>query len=593
LTIRTNYIIFFFLVLFLSTSLGITALAQKKKKQPDGPVASPTTARQREAEFYFVEGEKYFILEDYAKALVYYQKTLEISPGNATVHYKIAQVMAQSQSQEDISKALSHAEQALQLEKKNKFFYLLAAGLYTHVGRFDKAAQTYESMLREVQGTDEYLYELALVYQYAAKPNDALQVYNKAEAVFGINEVSSLQKLRIYFEMGKNELAFQEGEKLLNAFPDEERYAVGLAETLSQAGFKERSIGYLEKFIRENKVAPNACMLLAGLYRDTNQEQRARDLLLSVFNDAEVEFTSKLIVLSTYNAELNHNKNNRQTDVDKEKFALELYTRLERDYPDEPNVLVIGGDLFLTLGRNVEAEKKYRQSIEAGVTSFEVWQNLLYLEMQLNQFEDVVKYSEQAMEYFPNQSMVYYFNGIANMRIRNSREAIRSLEQTKKLSASNPALVAEVNGLLGDAYNATKEFDKSDKAYEEALQFNPNNDVVLNNYSYYLSLRKTNLEKAEKMSAQLIKNNPDNATYLDTYAWVLYMRQKYKEAKKVMEKAIATGMANATHFEHYGDILFKLGDIDGAVQQWEKAKSLLNSNNEILLKKIANRKVYE
>jgi predicted negative regulator of RcsB-dependent stress response len=60
-----------------------------------------------------------------------------------------------------------------------------------------------------------------------------------------------------------------------------------------------------------------------------------------------------------------------------------------------------------------------------------------------------------------------------------------------------------------------------------------------------------------------------------------------------MEKAIATGMANATHFEHYGDILFKLGEVEGAVQQWEKAKNMLSTSNEILNKKIANRKVYE
>ena len=567
-------------------------MAQAQRKRPTQGPSSPSS-KLREAEFYFVEAEKYFILEDYAKALVYYQKSSEIDPDNATVHYKIAEVLAQSQNQEDLTKAVAHAEDALRLEKNNKFFYLLAAGLYANLTRFDKAAQVYENMLREVKGTEEYLYELAAIYQYGQKSEEALRVYSKAEEFFGVNEITAFQKQRIYFELKKNDLALQEGEKLLKVFPDEERYVVGLAETVSQAGFKEKGVEYLEEFIKENKTAPNACMLLAGLYRDTNQEQKARELLLSVFNDPEVEFTSKLIVLSTYNGELNQNKSNRQTDSDKENFALELYTRLEKQYPNEPNVFVIGGDLYLTLGRSTESKVKYLQAIEGGVTSFEVWQNLLYLEMQLGEFEEVVKHSEQAMEFFPNQAMVYYFNGIANSRVKKNKEAVRSLEQTKKLAASNPALTAEVNSLLGDAYNAIKDYERSDKAYEEALVFNPNNEVVLNNYSYYLALRKQNLEKAEKMSSQLIKTNADNATYLDTHAWVLYARQKYKEAKKVMEKALATGMATATHFDHYGDILFKLGDVDGAVNQWEKAKQMMNNNSELLQKKIANRKVYE
>jgi tetratricopeptide (TPR) repeat protein len=253
----------------------------------------------------------------------------------------------------------------------------------------------------------------------------------------------------------------------------------------------------------------------------------------------------------------------------------------------------VGGDLYLALDEKSEARQQYIQAIEAGATNFEVWQNLLYLEMQLELFDQAIKHSEQALEYFPNQSMLYYFNGLANLRKQKNREAIRSMEQVKKLSTSNPAMINEVNGILGDAYHAVGEFEKSNSAYEEALSYNPNNDVVLNNYSYYLSLRKVNLEKAEKMSTLLVKNNPDNATYLDTHAWVLYAREKYREAKKVIEKAISTGMANATHFEHYGDILFKLGETAQAVQQWEKARTMLSTSNETLNKKIANRKLYE
>jgi tetratricopeptide (TPR) repeat protein len=205
----------------------------------------------------------------------------------------------------------------------------------------------------------------------------------------------------------------------------------------------------------------------------------------------------------------------------------------------------------------------------------------------------VINHSEKALEYFPNQSMLYYFNGIANIRKRKNKDAAVSLEQAKKLSSANPKMVSEINGLLGDAYNATKEYDKSDKAYDEALVYNPSNDLILNNYSYFLAVRKSNLEKAERMSAQLVKNNPENATYLDTYAWVLYVREKYRDAKKAIEKAISTGMATATHIEHYGDILFKLGEVENAVKQWEKAKSMLSTSSEILNKKIANRKIYE
>jgi Tfp pilus assembly protein PilF len=187
--------------------------------------------------------------------------------------------------------------------------------------------------------------------------------------------------------------------------------------------------------------------------------------------------------------------------------------------------------------------------------------------------------------------MLYYFNGLGQLRKKRYREATASLEQARKLSPDNPNFESDVYSMLGDAYNAEKDYTKSDRAYDEALALNPNYDLVLNNYSYYLALRKENLEKAEKMSVQLVKNHPDNASYLDTYAWVLYMREKYKDARKVMERAIATGNAGAIHFEHYGDILFQLGNIDDAVKQWQRAKNLDNGN-PLIDKKIANRKLY-
>jgi tetratricopeptide (TPR) repeat protein len=328
------------------------------------------------------------------------------------------------------------------------------------------------------------------------------------------------------------------------------------------------------------------------MYRDNKQEEKARPLLLSLFEDNSIEVSSKVIILASYNAELNQNKAKKISDPDKENFALSLFEKLEKASPENPNVHIIGGDLYLATGKTREAVKEYITAVESSDVNYEVWQNLIYLEVQLESFDDVVKHSDEALELFPNQGMLYYFNGFAHLRKRRYPEAIGSLEQAKKMAKADSNFMSDVSNMLGDAYNATKAYEKSDKAFDDALALNPGNNTALNNYSYYLALRKTNLEKAEKMSAQLTKNSPDNPTFLDTYAWVLYTREKYKEARKVIERAISTGNANATHFEHYGDILFKLGDVNGAVQQWQKARGM-NANSETLNKKIANRKMYE
>jgi tetratricopeptide (TPR) repeat protein len=582
---RVLFLIVIAVTLFFQPSI---AQRDRRKKVPDG---QPSEMRLREAEFFFTEGEKYYILEDYAKALKNFQYVIDLNPENPTVHYKIAEILVKSQKEEDLLKASASIENALSLEKKNKYFFLLASNIYTALNNYAKAEQSLESMMKEIRGCDEYLYELAAIYQYDHKPEEALKVYNRAEGIMGINEVSSLQKQKIYLEQGKVNEAIAEGQKLLAANPDEERYVMGFAEILAQKGQQKKAVEAIENYVSSHPHAGSAKILLAGFYREGGQEKKAREILTEAFNDASIDMGSKIIVLGTYTAQIGKNRAKQISDPETEGFTLDLFNQLRKSYDDDPNVHIAGGDLYVALKRPADAEHEYLSAVQHGSTTFEAWQNLLSLQAEHNKFDSLIFYSEQGLELFPNQSMLYYLNGYGNMRRGHYRQAAASLEQAKKLSSGNASFVNDINGMLGDAYNGTKEYAKSDKAYDDALSFNPNNDYVLNNYSYYLALRKENLEKAERMASQASKNQPNNSSFLDTYAWVLYAREKYKEARKVIEKAIGQPNVNSTLFEHYGDILFQLGDVEGAVKQWEKARSM-TSQHDLIDKKIANRRVY-
>ncbi len=578
------------LLLFLLLGFVAPAHGQRDKKKKNAQ-SEATALRLREAEFYFTEGEKYFMLEDYTKAHALFQRVAELNPQNPTVHYKIAEILAKSPKQTDLENAAISIEAALRLEKKNKYFYLLASSIYTGLNNFSKAEQTLETMMKEVNGTEDYLYELAAIYQYDKKPDEAIKIYNRAEIILGISETSSLQKQKIYLEQGKVNEAVAEGEKLLAAYPDEERYVMGFAETLAQKGQHKKAIEAIEKFIAVHPEAGNAKMLLANLYHDSGQDMKSREVMKEAFQDPSVDVNSKVVMLGAYNTQLGQNRARNQSDASLENYVLELFEILNKNYADEPNVHIVGGDLYLNLKRNKDAELQYLDAIQHGSTSFEAWQNLLSLESEGNKFDSLIFYSEQGLELFPNQAMLYYFNGYGHLRKNQYRVATVSLEQAKRLSANNPAFVSDINSMLGDAYNGAREYVRSDKAYEEALSFNPNNDYVLNNYSYYLALRKENLEKAERMAAQAVRNQPNSGSFLDTYAWVLYAREKYKDARKIMERALAQPDVSSTLLEHYGDILFQLGDVEGAVRQWEKARALTSQHDQID-KKIANRRLY-
>ena len=108
-----------------------------------------------------------------------------------------------------------------------------------------------------------------------------------------------------------------------------------------------------------------------------------------------------------------------------------------------------------------------------------------------------------------------------------------------------------------------------------ALSIDSNNAIVLNNYSFYLSERNTQLNLALRYIKRAVKLRENTASFEDTYAWILYQLGQYSEALKWIEKALSNGGDKSGVInDHYGDILYQLGKTEEALKQWEKAQNL-------------------
>jgi predicted negative regulator of RcsB-dependent stress response len=69
---------------------------------------------------------------------------------------------------------------------------------------------------------------------------------------------------------------------------------------------------------------------------------------------------------------------------------------------------------------------------------------------------------------------------------------------------------------------------------------------------------------------------------------------KYSDAKTWIEKSLEHGSENsAAVLEHYGDVLYRLGDTDGAVQYWIRARDTGEPGSDFLERKINEKKLFE
>jgi Tfp pilus assembly protein PilF len=166
------------------------------------------------------------------------------------------------------------------------------------------------------------------------------------------------------------------------------------------------------------------------------------------------------------------------------------------------------------------------------------------------------------------------------------------LEEGRRLSVGNQELLNDYNAMLGDAYNATGEYGQSDAAYQSVLEKDPDNAAVLNNYSYFLALRGEKLEQAKQMAARLVEKAPQQP-YLPGYVRLGAVHAEGLPAgPQVPGTSAAKGSDNGTILEHYGDVLYKLGESEKALQVWQQAKRI-GRTSEKLDQKIAQKKLYE
>ena len=185
--------------------------------------------------------------------------------------------------------------------------------------------------------------------------------------------------------------------------------------------------------------------------------------------------------------------------------------------------------------------------------------------------------------------------GISEYLNKNYTEALDALKKgVVYVDEKNVSLLSDFYGQMGDLYYQMEKKDSAFVAYDKSLAYKPNNLGVLNNYSYYLSLEKKDLDRAEKMSSITVKAEPSNPTYLDTYGWVLFEQGAYTMAKIYIENAVKYSEEkkeelSAEVLEHYGDVLYKTNEPEKALEYWIKAKEKGDSESETLNKKIESK----
>lgn len=558
--------------------LGISTLWAQKKESKKAGASDPTTLM--EAESRFTEGMKEYLLENYSQALKQFEESLKLQPASGATYYMIATIQVKNGN---FYNAIKYAEKAKALDPTNKYYYLLLATIYDRKQDFNESAKVYLEMLKNVPNCYEYYYELAVIYITIGKREEGIKALDKYEKYMGVNEDITKMKIQQYLQLNKLSLAIKESEKLIEAFPDEDRHFIGLIEMLLSNDKISEAEKYTLTLLQKDPNNPYGSVALSDIYRAKGELDKANIQMQKAFSNPNLDVDIKIGILIS--------KVRQYPSPDAKEQSLLLGEILVKTHPLESKAFAMYGDVLTLNSRSQEALEVYLRSVRLDASTYKVWQQIVMIDHELNLIDSIRIHSAKALELFPNQTIFWFYNGLSYQLLKDYKKAITAFEEGKKLASNDKEMIIRFNTLLGDSYNGLKDYKKSDASFDEVLKSDENNHIVLNNYSYYLSLRKERLDIAKKMSEKVIKEFPDNPTYLDTYAWILYVMKDYRNAKEIFEKIIKD-TTSGTIVEHYGDVLFQLGEKELALEQWIRAKEM-GETSELIDKKIRDKKLYE
>lgn len=556
-----------------------------------------TPEERRKFDYYLLEAVRLKEKGETDGAFEMYSHCLAIDSGSAVAMYELGKLYMYLGQAEKGERLLA---KAMQREPDNYWYKETLAGYYQRKGEIGKGIEVIEQMVTQFPSRLEPLMALVDLYSRNKDYEKVIHTLDRLEKLDGKSEQISMEKFRMYLAMDNNEKAFAEIENLAKEYPYEMRYLTMLGDVYMENGKEEEAYATFQQVLKQEPGYAPAMLSMASYYEKTGQDSLYRVQLDSLLLNRKVESNTKVNIMRQLIMR------SERGDRDSTKIIGLFNSMLEQEQ-ENADVAMLAAQYLLSKRMDEEAKPVLRQVLDLDPENKPARLQLLSFAISKENLDEVIGLCAPAVEYMPEALEFYYYWGIAHYQKKQHDEALEVFKKGVRQVGpeSDKGMASDFYSIMGDLYHLKKMNTEAYAAYDSALVYKPDNIGALNNYAYYLSVERKDLDKAEEMSYRTVKAEPTNNTYLDTYAWILFEKGKYAEARIYIDQAMQNGGdKSSVVVEHCGDIYYHSGEPEKALEYWKLSEKLaaepVEDTSEArdakelkrLKKKIANKKYY-
>ena len=488
-----------------------------------------------------------------AFAIEYYRSALKKSPGNVDLLRRLAALYI---SEGKIKPAIDLAQQLTKMSAdKNNISWLVLALAEIKAEKYASAAEFIDRLPDAGLNTFSVPMIRAWLLAGQKKYDEALKILDKKTSNKGLQALLGIHGALISELAGRNEDAEKRFIKTAAL-----RKNANLRLTMLFGNFYER-IGQPQKakaiYDRYKTRRPSTSMLDSAYQRIKSGKKPKPNNSSARDGVGEALFSLGFAIQS---------QSPRQTVIFSQ---LAVYLR--------PSFTIAKLLLAESLDGNERLEDAIKIYLSVAKDPAYAWTARLRIASNLDRLEDtddaIGELKAMSKE---NPTRIDALVNMGNILQRHKRyaESNKAYEQAKlripKLKAQHWSIFYS-NGI---SYERIKKWPQAEKEFLKALDLRPNHPSVLNYLGYSWVEQGLHLDRAQKMIRSAVKQRPRDGYIIDSLGWVLYRLGDMKGAVKQLERAVELRPEDPTINDHLGDIYWAIGRKTEAAFQWNRALTL-------------------
>ena len=504
-------------------------------------------------------------------------------PDNDAAWYYLAQCAVRVK---DLALAEQCYRVASELDPGNFWYRYRLARLYSVTSRPELTMEMYERLLDDFPKKNDIYLDLVEIYVAQKEYEKALEVLKEIETVFGMTESIAMYRFNLLRVLNRPEEAYESLEKynrqysspfVLTTLAD---YQMSMYNDSTAVAYYDEALdlapdyfpamlGKAETYRLTRKYDDYFSVL--GKYVQSDDTPAAKsDYLMAVIQRTDPMFIRNFL-----------------PQIDS------VVTKALESHPSDSTLLQTAAVYYYSTDRMDGAKKYFKENMKAWPKSFSARASYVEFLMYAEEWEELSSAGREAFELFPKETAFLEMASMGDYNLEAYDKVLEICEKVLEVAPADSSSNLRAWSTMGDIYHQLGDSKKAYKAYDKALKINPGYVYVLNNYAYYMTLEGWELQRALEMSHKTIVAEPENPTYIDTYAWALFALGRYEEAKAYIDKLFMIDEErDAVVYHHAGDIYARCGEMDRAVEFWQKAVEK-GDESKLLKKKIKKRKYYK